>query len=118
MIGYVSGGVSILHYMDSFHILVNRIQSDISNGLFPFPLVIILGLSTMQTTAMMFAYYEKDQQMRHLRQIIRPRNYFWCGFVSAIIAFPLSIAILLDVFSGNTVALSQLLSWFQDQGGG
>ena len=101
MIGHVCAGGGTLHRVGSLQLLVDKIHADVS--MMFLALVMLLGLSAIHATAVIFGYYEKDQEMRRLRRVVRPRNYFLSGLGATIPPW-----LLIGAFSGSPVDLSQL----------
>ena len=67
---------------------------------------ILLGVSAVHTTAVIWGYHEKDEATRRVQQVVRPRNYFLSGLGAAWLVW-----LVFAAFAGIGVDLSQLPGW-------
>ena len=104
--GYTAAGTGVIVHMGSDGPLVKLVKEDASYG---FIVVgVVLGLSAIHTTAVMFAYHEEDQERRQNQHVVLPRNYFRLGLTSAV-----TISVICASFAGAGSALIHLLSWLR-----
>ena len=72
----------------------------------PITFGVIITVSAIHTTAVMLGYHERDKAAERAEKVVRPRNYFVSGLVSACLVWLIAAS-----FAGFGIDLNQLAEW-------
>ena len=72
----------------------------------PITFGVIIAVSAIHTSAVMLGYHERDQAAERVAQVVRPRNYFMSGLVSAWLVWLITAS-----FAGFGIDPNQLAEW-------
>ena len=109
-IGHISAGTGVAHQAKLLERWLTLVEEDPSK--MPITFGVVIAVSAFHTTAVMLGYHEKDKAAESAERVVRPRNYFVSGLVSAWLVWLIAAS-----FAGFGIDPNRLAEWLMGGGG-
>ena len=108
-IGHLFAGTGALYRLDAIDVLTGYLSEDLQGNTL-YALIVLLVFSAIHATGPMIGYPDEDEQRRHVRRVVSPKNYFRSGLWNAVVPW-----LILLTLAGFGVDVSQLFGLGQGE---